>query len=159
STEHCMVGYVLENTMSLQGSVSRGLCTVDKDGYLSSMVENTQIEFVDGKPVSHFGGKDIPLTGKEWVSMNFFGFTPKAFEHFHGYWERFLEKNLTSPKTECLLPNGASEIVTSGEGRIKMYTTDEKWFGMTYSADREIVRTELRKKIEQNYYPSRLWEK
>ncbi len=159
STEHCMVGYVLENTMSLQGSVSRGLCTVDKDGYLSSMVENTQIEFVDGKPVSHFWGKDIPLTGKEWVSMNFFGFTPKAFEHFHGYWERFLEKNLASPKTECLLPNGASEIVTSGEGRIKMYTTDEKWFGMTYSADREIVRTELRKKIEQKYYPSRLWEK
>jgi NDP-sugar pyrophosphorylase family protein len=158
STEHAMVGYVLENTMSLQGSVSRAICTV-KDGYLQSMVENTKIEFVDGKPVSHFEGKDISLTGKEWVSMNFFGFTPKAFEHFDGYWQRFIKENVAEPKKECLLPNASSEIVTSGDGRIKMYTTDEKWFGMTYSADREIVRSELRKKIESRYYPEKLWEK
>jgi len=158
STEHCMVGYVLENTMSLQGSVSRGICSVDEKGYLKNMVENTQIEFVNGKPVSHFEGKDIALTGKEWVSMNFFGFTGKAYEYFHGYWDRFLTQNVSSPKTECLLPSGASEIVTSGKGRIKMYTTDEKWFGMTYSADRDIVKAELKKKIEEHYYPEKLWE-
>lgn len=158
STEHAMVGYVLENTMSLKGSVSRAICQV-KDGYLESMVENTKIEFVDGKPVSHFEGKDVSLTGKEWVSMNFFGFTPKAFEHFNAYWNRFITESVKEPKKECLLPNGASEIVTSGEGRIKMYTTDEKWFGMTYHEDRDLVRAELKKKIEDDYYPEKLWEK
>ncbi|MFA7118850.1 MAG: sugar phosphate nucleotidyltransferase [Sphaerochaetaceae bacterium] len=157
-TEHAMVGYVLENTMSLQGSVSRALCSV-RDGYLTRMVENTKIEFVEGKPVSHFEGKDIQLSGKEWVSMNFFGFTVRAYESFKGYWDRFIKDNVSTLKNECLLPNAASEIVTKGAGRIKMYTTDEKWFGMTYSSDREIVRSELKKKILSGYYPERLWEK
>ncbi len=159
SPEHAMVGYILENTMSKEGSVSRAICTVSDDGYLKSMVENTQIEFVNGKPVSHFEGKDISLSGKECVSMNFFGFTPRAFHDFRSYWNDFAKDNIREPKKECLLPNAASQIVTSGDGRIKVYHTDEKWFGMTYSADKEIVKSELRKKIETGYYPEKLWEK
>ncbi len=159
ATDHAMVGYVLENTMSLEGSVSRGICSVSEDGYLKDMVENTQIEFAGGKPVSHFEGTDIALTGKECVSMNFFGFSPRAFHDFRSYWNEFASKNILEPKKECLLPNAAGHIVTSGDGRIKVYHTDEKWFGMTYSADKEIVKSELRKKIEGGYYPEKLWEK
>jgi NDP-sugar pyrophosphorylase family protein len=158
STEHAMVGYVLDHTMSLSGSVSRAICTVE-DGYLVSMRENTKIEYVEKKVISHIDGKDLELTGKEWVSMNFFGFAPTAFDSFQTYWDEFLQENITAEKTECFLPNGASRIVTNKEGKMKFYTTQEKWFGMTYSEDRQLVRDELAKKTALGYYPEKLWEK
>ena len=158
-TDHAMVGFVLENTMSRSGSVSRGICKV-KDGKLVSMVENTKIEYTaDGRIVSHFEGTDIPLTGKEPVSMNFFGFTPKAFESFEKYWEDFIAKNVTEEKKECLLPNGASEIVTSGKGTITVFTSQDRWFGMTYPEDKKLVMDEIKAKIDSGYYPEKLWEK
>ncbi len=158
-TTHAMVGFVLENTMSRSGSVSRGICEV-KDGELVSMVENTKIEYTaDGGIVSHFEGQDIPLTGKEPVSMNFFGFTPKAFESFEKYWENFIVKNVTEEKKECLLPNGASEIVTSGKGTIKVFTSQDRWFGMTYPEDKALVMSEIKSKLDTGYYPEKLWQK
>jgi hypothetical protein len=158
STEHAMVGYVLDHTMSLSGSVSRAICTVE-NGYLVSMRENTKIEYVEKKVISHIDGKDLELTGKEWVSMNFFGFAPTAFDSFQTYWDEFLQENITAEKTECFLPNGASRIVTNKEGKMKFYTTQEKWFGMTYSEDRQLVRDELAKKTALGYYPEKLWVK
>src|SRR5574344_1633058 len=81
STEHAMVGYVLGNTMSRSGSVSRGVCT-EKNGYLESIVENLKIYYEGEKIISLIDDKKIEMTGKEWVSMNLFGFTPAAFEQF-----------------------------------------------------------------------------
>lgn len=158
STEHALVGYVLKNTMSKSGSVSRAVCTV-KDGYLLSMKENTKIEWQGDKIISHLDGNDIEMTGDEWVSMNFFGFTPKAFESFSVFWDKFIEKNITTEKGESFLPEGASSIITNGEGKMKCYTTNEKWFGMTYAEDRENVRYELAEKTKSGYYPKELWEK
>lgn len=158
-TTHAMVGFILENTMSKNGSVSRGVCEV-KDGNLVSMVENTKIEYTpDGKIVSHLDGKDVYLTGKEPVSMNFFGFTPKAFDSFMEYWEDFKKTSIKEMKAECLLPNGVSAMVTAGKGSVKVFTTPDKWFGMTYPEDKANVMAELRKKIESGYYPEKLWEK
>lgn len=158
-TTHAMVGFILENTMSKNGSVSRGVCEV-KDGNLVSMVENTKIEYTpDGRIVSHLDGKDVYLTGKEPVSMNFFGFTPKAFEDFEEYWENFIKANVREEKKECLLPNGASEIVTSGKGSIKVFTSEDRWFGMTYPEDKSLVMAEIKAKLESGYYPEKLWEK
>lgn len=158
-TTHAMVGFILENTMSKNGSVSRGVCEV-KDGNLVSMVENTKIEYTpDGKIVSHLDGKDVYLTGKEPVSMNFFGFTPKAFDDFQEYWDDFIKTNVTEEKKECLLPNGASEIVTSGKGSIKVFTSEDRWFGMTYPEDKPLVMAEIKAKLESGYYPEKLWEK
>jgi choline kinase len=158
STEHALVGYVLKNTMSKSGSVSRAICSV-KDDYLVNMKENTKIEFVGDKIISHIDGKDVEKTGEEWVSMNFFGFAPSAFEAFQKYWDSFIERNILTEKTESYLPEGASEIVKTGEGKLKFYTTQEKWFGMTYSEDRENVKKELAKKTQSGYYPQKLWEK
>ena len=158
-TTHALVGFILENTMSKNGSVSRGVCEV-KDGNLVSMVENTKIEYTpDGKIVSHLDGKDVYLTGKEPVSMNFFGFTPKAFDDFQEYWDDFIKANVTEEKKECLLPNGASEIVTSGKGSIKVFTSEDRWFGMTYPEDKPLVMAEIKAKLESGYYPEKLWEK
>ena len=157
SREHAVVGYVLGNTLSPSGTVSRGVCTV-KDGYLESITENTKIGYRDGKIISEIDGKDIEMTGKEWVSMNLFAFSLKAFETFHGYWDNFKKTSLGLPKSEALLPVAASDIVKKGEGKIKFYTSTERWFGMTYPEDREIVKQEIAKKIEEGYYPEKLWE-
>lgn len=158
STEHAMVGYVLEKTMSRNGSVSRGVCTV-KDENLVSIVENLKIYFEDGKVVSDMGGTKEILTGKETVSMNLFGFSPKAFEEFNSYWENFIKDNVTAEKTEALLPVVASDIIRDKKGSVKVYTSEESWFGMTYPEDRENVKNEIAKKITEGYYPEILWEK
>ena len=158
STEHAMVGYLLKNTMSPMGSVSRGVCQV-KDGLLQSMRENTKIEFEGEKIVSHLPEGDVYLTGEEWVSMNFFGFTPKAFEYMTLYFERFMAENATSPKAEVLLPNCAGEMVQKGIGTLKVFSTNEKWFGMTYREDRETVKQNLALKTKEGVYPEKLWEK
>ncbi|WP_407396731.1 hypothetical protein [Treponema sp.] len=158
STEHAMVGYVLGNTMSKSGSVSRGICTV-KDGYMDSIVENTKIYYEDDGIVTELNGEKKNLTGKEWVSMNFFGFSLKAFERFHKYWDSFKATSLDQPKTEALLPVAASDIAKNSEGCIKFYTSTENWFGMTYPEDREIVKKEIAAKIASGYYPEKLWEK
>lgn len=157
SREHAMVGYVLGNTMSDSGTVSRGVCSV-KDGYLESITEHTKIGRVNGKIISEFEGKEVEFTGKEWVSMNLFAFSLKAFEEFHKYWNNFKKTSLDQPKTEALLPVAASDIVRHGEGSIKFFTSSEKWFGMTYPEDREIVKAAIAEKIADGYYPATLWQ-
>lgn len=158
SSEHAMIGYVLDKTMSKSGSVSRGVCTVE-DGKLKSIVENLKIYYEDNKIISEWTDKKVTLTGKEWVSMNLFGFSLKAFERFNSYWQDFITNNVSAEKTEALLPVAASDIIKNNEGIIKFFTSSEKWFGMTYPEDREIVKSEIAKKIEVGYYPKMLWEK
>lgn len=159
STEHAMVGYVLGKTMSKSGSVSRGVCSV-KDGLLDGIVENTKIYYGEGgKIFSDLDDKTLPLTGDEWVSMNLFGFSPKAFEGFNEYWENFKKDGLYTPKKEALLPEAAGQIVQRGEGVIKFFSSTESWFGMTYPEDREIVKNEIAAKIAGGYYPEKLWDK
>lgn len=158
SSEHSMVGYVLEKTMSRSGSVSRGVCTV-KDNKLESIVENLKIYYEGDKIISEWPDKKVELTGKEWVSMNLFGFSLKAFERFHSYWDDFISRNVSAEKTEALLPVAASDIIRNNEGIIKFFTSSEKWFGMTYPEDRAIVKEEIAKKISEGYYPENLWSK
>ena len=158
SPEHSMVGYVLEKTMSRSGSVSRGVCTV-KDNKLESIVENLKIYYEGDKIISEWPDKKVELTGKEWVSMNLFGFSLKAFERFHSYWDDFISQNVSAEKTEALLPVAASDIIRNNEGIIKFFTSSENWFGMTYPEDRAIVKEEIAKKISEGYYPENLWSK
>ena len=158
SDDHAMVGYFLKNTMSPVGSVSRGVSQV-KDGLLQGMRENTKIEFEGNKIVSHLPEGDVYLTGDEWVSMNFFGFSPKVFGLMCDYFERFMKDNASQPKAEVLLPNFAGEMVQTGKGRMKVFSTSEKWFGMTYKEDRETVKQNLAQKTREGIYPERLWEK
>lgn len=163
STEHAIVGYTLGKTMSRNGSVSRGVCQT-KDGYLESITENIKIyytgkNFSGNEIESDLNGKIVKLTGNETVSMNLFGFSPKAFERFEKYWDDFKKTSLSSPKAEALLPIAASDIIKNNEGKIKVFTSDESWFGMTYPQDKQLVKDEIAKKIAAGYYPEKLWEK
>ena len=162
STEHAMIGYILGNTMSRNGSVSRGVCEVS-DGCLKSITENTKIyytgeNFSENEIESNLDGKIIRMTGKETVSMNLFGFSPKAFECFEEYWANFKKTSLSMPKAEALLPVAASEMIQKGKGSIKVFTSEENWFGMTYPEDKQVVKAEITRKIESGYYPENLWK-
>ena len=156
-TTHAMVGFVLENTMSPSGSVTRAICN-RKDGKLTDLVETFKIFWRDGKVISAFDDHEEILTGKELVSMNFFGFTPKAFDSFQAYWDEFKKNHIAEPKTECLLPSGVAEMIEKGEGSVEVLSSDDKWFGMTYPEDKPMVMASLRSKIESGYYPEKLWE-
>lgn len=162
SNEHAMVGYILEKTISKSGSVSRGVCKVE-NGYLATIKENKEIFYKktdnnnSEKIISILDGNEIELSGKETVSMNLFGFAPSVFEFFYEYFQDFIHKYAESEKAECLLPECAGLMIKKELGKIKVYTTTERWFGMTYIQDREIVRTELGKKIAEGYYPEFLW--
>ena len=156
-TTHAMVGFVLENTMSPSGSVTRAICN-RKDGKLTDLVETFKIFWRDGKVISAFDDHEEILTGKELVSMNFFGFTPRAFDSFQAYWDEFKKNHIAEPKTECLLPSGAAEMIEKGEGSVEVLSSDDKWFGMTYPEDKPMVMASLRSKIESGYYPEKLWE-
>ena len=155
---HAMVGFILENTMSPSGSVTRAICEADSEGYVTSLVETFRILWRDGKVVSILPDGEEYLTGKELVSMNFFGFTPKIFEGFNTFWEEFKRDNITSPRAECLLSTGVCEIINRGEGKLKLLSSDDRWFGMTYPEDKPQVMQALREKIESGYYPEKLWE-
>lgn len=157
-TEHAMVGFILGNTMSRSGTVSRAVCVVE-NGYLASMREHTRIGYEGDKIVSQIDGGKTELSGTEFVSMNFFGFTPAAFETFDEYFARFMAEHAASEKAEALLPEAASMIVREGRGRVKCYTSHETWFGMTYPEDRALVKEEIAKKITAGYYPETLWER
>ncbi len=157
-TTHAMVGFELDNTMSPSGSVTRAICN-SKDGLLTSLKETFKIFWRDGKVISELPDGEEELTGKELVSMNFFGFTPRAFESFNTYWEEFKASNIKEMKAECLLPSGVAEMIEKKEGSVRVLSSSDKWFGMTYPEDKPTVMAALRKKIEEGYYPDKLWEK
>ena len=162
-TEHAMVGYILGKTMSRNGSVSRGICQT-KDGYLESITENTKIyytgeNFSGNEIESDLNGTIYKLTGNETVSMNLFGFTPAAFDEFEKYWDGFKKTNLEAQKAEALLPVAASQIIIDNKGKIKVFTSEESWFGMTYAEDKQVVKDAIAEKIASGYYPEKLWDK
>lgn len=157
SKEHAMVGYILKNTTSRSGSVSRAICSV-KDSYLVSMQENKKIYHENDQIISEVGTEKRILTGDEDVSMNFFGFGPTIVPYFQNYFDKFIAQNIESEKEESLLPEAVNLMVNENYGKLKFYTTNERWFGMTYQEDRQIVKDEIAKKIEARQYPSKLWK-
>jgi len=153
------VGYVLSNTLSEHGHVARGVCKVAPDGYLQAIKERLHIEpFADGVKFQEEDGSWTPVSGDSVVSMNMWGFTPSFFDELAAHFPRFLEQSATNPlKAEFLLPDIVGELVQEGHTRVKVLPTPERWFGVTYQADRPRVQVAVRELIAQGKYPSRLW--
>lgn len=151
-TEHAMVGYVLKNTLSKSGSVTRGLCKVEGEKLLS-VKETFEIKQT-AEGISSNEGK---LTGDEWASMNLFGFNVSALPFFEECWLSFKKDFLHSEKEEALLPEFVAQMIRAERGSVNFFTSTEKWFGMTYPEDLEFVREAIREKIKIGYYPENLW--
>ena len=158
--DYCMVGYYLKNTVSDHGSVARGVCQVNADGNLTSIVERLKIEKYDGG--IHFtedGETWTDLDPETLVSMNMFGFTPSFLEELEKKFPVFLanEMPLNPAKKEFLLPVSASELLESGKASIRVLSSADKWFGVTYAADKPLVVAALKAMTDAGKYPDGLW--
>ncbi len=155
---YCMVGYEVSKTLSENGTVSRGVCTVDGNGNLTSMVERTQIERVNGTILFHDGGADEPLAEDTPVSMNFFGFTPDYFRHSEAYFKEFLTENIDNIKAEFYIPRMVNKLIGDGTATMKVLSTRAKWFGVTYKEDKPQLMAKIEELIAEGVYPRNLWE-
>ena len=163
SNEQAMVGYQLKNTMSRNGSVTRGLCC-EQEGFLTDINETYNIrysgeDFSGDKILAEDENNPRYLTGDEIASMNLFGFTPKAFEGLEEFWGLFKKYDMSVAGSEALLSVAAGYLIEKGDWKIKVFTSQESWFGMTYPEDRTVVIGEIAKKIQSGYYPEKLWIK
>ena len=158
---YAMVGYEVNKTLSENGTVSRGVCTVDSDDFLTSMVERTKIERnSEGVIVFHDLGDDVALEENTPVSMNFFGFTPDYFEYSEQTFKEFLadEKNQTNLRSEFFIPMMVNRLIGGGVAKMKVLSTAAQWFGVTYKEDKPQLMAKIEALIEAGVYPRNLWE-
>lgn len=156
--DYFMVGYHLKNTLSEQGSVSRGVCTVDKNFFLSDVVERTHIERLDGKVrYKDESGAMVPVDGQSLVSMNFWGFSPNIFSHIDAMLSEFLSGSRVNPKSEFYIPTVVNRLIKSGKAICKVLPTTSKWFGVTYPGDKPGVMSSLAELVKKGEYPSPLF--
>ncbi len=158
--DFCMAGFVLANTITENGHVARGVCSVDENGCLTDIVERTKIMRVNG---------DICYTEDEktWhklaedttVSMNCWGFTSGFLGEIEKMFPRFLDENITREKSEFYLPFAVDELLNAGKCRVRVLKTNDKWFGVTYKQDKPVVVKAIQSMIDKGKYPSPLWNK
>lgn len=155
--ENCMVGYQLANTISENGSVSRGVCTTNENDHLLTVVERTHIEKLTEDIAYLDDEKWYPLPADATVSMNFWGFTPKLFDHLESQFRTFLQEKGDQLKSEFFIPSVVAEIIASGETQIKVLKSSAQWFGVTYKEDKDKAQKAINKLVETGVYPSNLW--
>ena len=148
-----MVGYRLENTLSENGTVSRGVCNVDNNGFLEGMTERTSIgRTTNGIEYKDDDGSMHPLPADATVSMNLFGFTPDYFAESEKLFVEFLKERGTEMKSEYYIPFAVNTFLASGYATMRVLKTTAQWFGVTYKEDRPMVVERLRKLHEQGVY-------
>ena len=155
--DSAMVGFILRNTLSEHGTVARGVCRVDGQNYLQSVVEMMKIER-DGSGVKNTGadGQITKLAGDEMVSMNFWGFTPAIFLQLRERFLEFLKQSGSELKSECYIPSTVNDLVTSGQARVKVLRTGDSWFGVTYHEDRTRAVESIRRLVQNGDYPEKI---
>ncbi|RIJ47878.1 nucleotidyltransferase [Maribellus luteus] len=157
-SEYSMVGYQLRNTLSDHGSVSRGLCEVDKNSNLVKIVETTKIFKKEEAAYSvEEDGSEKPLTGNESASMNIWGFKPTIFATLEKRFVDFLETEISKPKSEMFIPSVVFDLISDGEASVKVLEADSPWFGVTYKEDKPLVVNKIRNLIDAGEYPEKLW--
>lgn len=157
---YAMVGFRVGNTLSENGTVARGVCSKDANDLLTTVVERTEIMRVDGK-VSYKdeNGDWVAIEDNTPVSMNMWGFTPDYFAHSDAYFKQFLSdpKNQANPKAEFFIPLMVNELVNNGTSTVKVLDTTSKWFGVTYSADRQATVDRIQALVNEGVYPNKLF--
>jgi len=157
--EYCMVGYRVGNTLSESGSVSRGVCVVDENGYLKNVVERTQIEEKSGTIVYiDEKGEEVSIPVDTPVSMNMWGFTPDYFDYSWEYFKDFLAERGQELKSEYFIPLAVNNLIVAGKASCKVLDTHSKWFGVTYAEDRPQVVLRINELVRKGVYPAQLFK-
>lgn len=157
--DYSMVGFRVGNTMSENGSVSRGVCSVNADGNLTKVVERTGIAYDEDHRICFLDENNETeyLDPSTPVSMNLWGFTPDYFSYSDREFRRFLDKCLTTPKAEFYIPTAIDTLINSGEATVKVLDTTSRWFGVTYAADRQGVVDKLAALHAAGEYPDTMF--
>ena len=151
--EFSMVAFRLNNTLSIFGGVTRGLCTVN-DGKLETVVETDNLQQTDEGVSSN---RDILLDGFEPVSMNMWGFTPILFDYLSEKFDEFLQEGKIELKSEFLIPNVINDLIQTDRESVHVLRSDSSWFGITYKEDKLYVMDEIQKLIDEGVYPQELF--
>ena len=158
--DYAMVGFRVGNTLSENGTVSRGVCSTNKEGNLTTVVERTKIERRDGK-VQYLddNGSWVTVDDNTPVSMNVWGFTPDYLDYSEEYFKEFLSdpRNMENKKSEYFIPMMVNKLITDGTATVKVLDTTSTWFGVTYPEDREGVVERIKRLVDEGVYPSRLF--
>jgi dTDP-glucose pyrophosphorylase len=158
SLDFSMMAYLLKNTVSDYGFVSRGECAVDDKGFLTKVVERTHIENINGELLrKNEDGHMIPIDKNTVVSMNFWGFTPRCFEYTEALFETFLEENQGDLKAEYFIPSIVNGYLENGTASVKVLTSDARWFGVTYKEDKIAVESAIQDLKRNKVYPTNLF--
>ena len=157
--DYSMVGFRVGNTMSENGSVSRGVCSVNAEGNLTKVVERTGIAYDEDHRICFLDENNETeyLDPSTPVSMNLWGFTPDYFSYSDREFRRFLDKCLTTPKAEFYIPTAIDTLINSGEATVKVLDTTSRWFGVTYAADRQGVVDKLASLHAAGEYPDTMF--
>lgn len=158
---HCMVGYELNKTVTENGSVARGICVTNDNGYLTGITERTHIErYPGGIRFTEDGSTFVDLAPETTVSMNMWGFMPSFLEEIHQRFSAFLDKALVENplKGEYFLPLPVAQLISDGTATVKVLSSPDRWYGVTYAADKPVVVAALRKMTEEGKYPDGLWQ-
>lgn len=157
--DYCMVGYRVGNTLSESGTVARGICQTDACGHLTTVVERTSIERIDGVvQYRDDDGSMVSIDDNTPVSMNMWGFTPDYFTYSEEYFVNFLKENEGNIKAEFFIPLLVNYLINSGKATVKVLDTTARWFGVTYAADRPDVVAKIKALIDAGEYPERLFQ-
>ncbi|RYY97622.1 MAG: nucleotidyltransferase [Chitinophagaceae bacterium] len=155
---YALVGYQLNNTLSDNGSVSRGVCSVDEKGNLVAINERLKIYRKDGPMVSEEpDGSFLTLDENTRASMNFWCFHPSLFPFLQEEFKTFLQQQGQDPKAEFLIPYSCDRFIKTGRGSIEVLETSAQWFGVTYKEDAPVVTESVKKQVESGAYPNNLW--
>lgn len=156
---YCMVAFKLGNTMTENGSVSRGVCTVDSDGKLADVVERTALSYDADHNITYTDADGNPahIDAETPVSMNLWGFTPDYFDYSAREFVKFLTKYGDKPKSEFFIPSVVDKLVKGGEASVDVLTTTSRWFGVTYPEDRPTVVANLKALHDAGVYPDKLF--
>lgn len=157
--EYAMVGYTLKNTLSDFGTVSRGVCDVETTNKLKKITEQTGIRKTPGGIVTKRDGQKVSLSGKETVSMNFWGFKPSIFGYIEDAFTDFLKRKGNDPKTEIYIPSVVFELIRKNTVKVKVLHADSSWFGVTYKEEQSYVTAKIKELVNKGIYPENLWKK
>jgi len=154
-----MLGYILENTLSENGTVNRGVCKVDAKNNLVEVNEREKLAR-QGEKVEYNIGSEEPngeVDPKSYVSMNYWGFHPSIFKDIEEGLHNFMKENSNSPTAEYYIPNIVSDKIKAGKIAFAVIPTNDSWFGVTYKEDKQMAIDTLNKHIENGVYPKNLW--
>lgn len=157
SDHACMVGFELAKTLSDNGSVSRGVCAMDQENVLETVVERHKIERIEGQVYFELEAKKVALPENSLVSMNLWGFHPSIFESIRNHFIRFAAENRENPRAEFYIPLVVNELMEQGALKVSVLPSQEKWYGVTYKEDKTSVQQALQKLNADGIYPDPLW--